>query len=130
MMTKPCREVQGIAMAMLFQGGVVDRRLASRCHSESVSSLAVGLTILAPIAAACIATEMQLFSGLHMYSGDANYGHMIYWLVVAATCAFIAYGRFMLKPCSRGRRCDTAARQSALGRGRLVHYFQSMLLSN
>jgi hypothetical protein len=73
---------------------------------------------------------MQLFSGLHMYSGDANYGHMIYWLAVAAICAFIAYGRFMLKPCSRGRRCHTAARQSALGRGRLVHYFQSMLLSN
>lgn len=56
------------------------------------------LAILAPIAAACIATEMLLFSGLHIYSGDANYGHMIYWLIVAAVCAFIAYGRFVLKP--------------------------------
>jgi DoxX-like family len=56
------------------------------------------LAILAPIAAACIAAEMLLFSGLHIFSGDANYSHMIYWLVVAALCAFIAYGRFALKP--------------------------------
>lgn len=56
------------------------------------------LAILAPIAAACIAAEMLLFSGLHIYSGDANYSHMIYWLIVAAVCAFIAYGRFVLKP--------------------------------
>ena len=56
------------------------------------------LAILAPIAASCIAVEMLLFSGVHMYSGDANYGPMIYWLVVAAICAFVAYGRFALKP--------------------------------
>ena len=56
------------------------------------------LAILAPIAAACIAAEMLLFCGLHIYSGDANYNPMIYWLVVAAICAFIAYGRFVLKP--------------------------------
>ena len=56
------------------------------------------LAILAPIAAACIAAEMLLFSGLHIYSGDANYGPMIYWLVVAAICAFIAYGRFAINP--------------------------------
>jgi len=49
------------------------------------------LAILAPVAAACIAAEMLLFSGLHIHSGDANYGPMIYWLVVAAICAFIAY---------------------------------------
>jgi peptidoglycan/LPS O-acetylase OafA/YrhL len=54
--------------------------------------------ILAPIAAACIAAEILLFSGLHIYSSDANYGPMIYWLVVAAICAFIAYGRLVLKP--------------------------------
>jgi len=41
---------------------------------------------------------MLLFSVVHLYSGDANYGPMIYWLVVAAICAFIAYGRFVLKP--------------------------------
>ena len=56
------------------------------------------LGILAPIAAACIAAEMLLFSGLHIYSGDANYGPMIYWLVVAAISAFIAYGRFAINP--------------------------------
>ena len=54
------------------------------------------LAILAPIAAACIAAEMLLFSGVHIYSGDTNYGPMIYWLVVAAICVFIAYGRIVL----------------------------------
>jgi hypothetical protein len=56
------------------------------------------LAILAPVAAACIAAEMLLFCGLHIYSGDASYSPMIYWLVVAAICAFIAYGRLVLKP--------------------------------
>lgn len=56
------------------------------------------LASLTPIAAACIAAEMLLFCVLHIYSGDMNYGPMIYWLVVAAICAFIAYGRFVLKP--------------------------------
>ena len=56
------------------------------------------LAILAPVAAACIAAEMLLFCGLHIYSGDPNYSPVIYWPVVAAICAFIAYGRFVLKP--------------------------------
>ena len=56
------------------------------------------LAIMVPIAAVCIAAEMLLFSGLHIYSGDLNYGQMIYWIVVAAICAFIAYGRFVLNP--------------------------------
>lgn len=56
------------------------------------------LAILAPIAALCIAAEMLLFCGLHIYSGATNHGPMIYWLVVAAICAFIAYGRFVLEP--------------------------------
>jgi hypothetical protein len=56
------------------------------------------LAILAQIAAICIAAEMLLFSGVHIYSGDANYGPMIYWLVVAVICAFVAYGRFVLEP--------------------------------
>lgn len=54
--------------------------------------------ILAPIAAVVIAAEMLLFCGIHLASGDPNYGPMIYWLVVAAFCAFIAYGRFVLSP--------------------------------
>ncbi len=52
----------------------------------------------APIAAACIAAEMLLFSAVHLASGETNHGPMIYWLVVAAFCAFIAYGRLVLKP--------------------------------
>jgi hypothetical protein len=56
------------------------------------------LAITAPVAAVVIAAQMLLFCGLHLYSGDTNYGPMIYWLVVAALCAFIAYGRFVLKP--------------------------------
>jgi hypothetical protein len=56
------------------------------------------LGILAPVAAIGIAAEMLLFSGLHVRSGDPGYGPMIYWLVVAALCAFVAYGRFAVKP--------------------------------
>jgi hypothetical protein len=56
------------------------------------------LAILAPLAAVVIAAEMLLFCVMHIQSGDANYGQMVYWLVVAAICAFIAYGRFVLRP--------------------------------
>jgi hypothetical protein len=56
------------------------------------------LAILAPIAAGCIAAEMLLFSGLHLYSREASHGEMMYWLVVAAVCIFIVYGRLVLKP--------------------------------
>ena len=56
------------------------------------------LGILVPFAAVCIAAEMLFFCGMQIYSGDSNYSHMIYWLVVAAICAFIAYSRFVLKP--------------------------------
>jgi hypothetical protein len=53
---------------------------------------------LAPIAAVCIAAIMLLYCALHLASGEKNHGEMIYWLVVAAICFFIAYGRFVLKP--------------------------------
>lgn len=56
------------------------------------------LAILAPVAALCIAAEMLLFSGMHIYAGSKHYGAIIYWLVVAAICAFIAYGRFASRP--------------------------------
>jgi hypothetical protein len=58
------------------------------------------LSIVAPAAAIFIAAEMLLFCALYISSGDANYGPMIYWLVVAAVAAFIAYGRFVLRPLS------------------------------
>ena len=54
--------------------------------------------VLAPVAAILIAAEMLFFSGLLIFSGEKNYSHMIYWLVVAAICVFIACGRFVLKP--------------------------------
>lgn len=60
--------------------------------------LSKSLGVLAPVAALCIAAEMLLFSGLSIYSGAPNYGQIMYWLVVALFCAFIAYGRFVLKP--------------------------------
>jgi hypothetical protein len=56
------------------------------------------LANLAPVAATCVAAEMLLFSGLHVYSGAANNGPVAYWLVVAALCTFVAYGRFALEP--------------------------------
>lgn len=52
----------------------------------------------APIAALGIAAEMLLFTGIQLTSGQENHGEAIYWLVVAAVCAFIAYGRLVLKP--------------------------------
>lgn len=56
------------------------------------------LAFLAPIAAICVAAEMLVFCSVHLFSGATNHSHMIYWLVVAAISAFIAYGRFVLNP--------------------------------
>jgi hypothetical protein len=61
-------------------------------------ALSQRLAILAPVAAACIAAEMVLFCGLHVVSGNAFNGQVIYWIVVAAICVFLAYGRLVLKP--------------------------------
>jgi len=58
--------------------------------------------ILAPIAAAFVGAEMLFFSGVHLASGSTDIGPVIYWLVVAAVCAFIVYGRLALKPIRRG----------------------------
>lgn len=59
------------------------------------------LAILAPVAAACIGVEMLLFTALHIYSGSADYGPVMYWLVVAVICAFVTYGRLVRKPFDR-----------------------------
>ena len=50
------------------------------------------LSALAPIAAVCIAAEMLLFCSLHIRSGGEEHGPLVYWLVVAGLCAFVAYG--------------------------------------
>ena len=52
----------------------------------------------APIAALVIAAEMLLFCGVLLASGKGSAGELAYWLVVAAVCGFIAYGRLVLKP--------------------------------
>ena len=53
----------------------------------------------APIAALFIVAEMLAFCVLHRSAGRAHeLGPMMYWLVVAALCAFVAYGRFVLAP--------------------------------
>lgn len=52
----------------------------------------------APIAAACIAVEMLLFSAVHLASGAKAHGPMYYWLGVAALCGFVAYGRLVQLP--------------------------------
>ena len=57
--------------------------------------------VLAPIAATCIAGEMILLCGVYTVSGNIDASHPVYWLVVAAICAFIAYSRFSLRPISR-----------------------------
>ena len=54
------------------------------------------LAILAPIGAVGIALEMLFLCSVHLRSGATRYGQLIYWLVVAALCAFVAYGRFVL----------------------------------
>jgi len=56
------------------------------------------LAVLAPLAAIVIAAIMLLYCVVHLVSGDPNHGQMVYWLVVAAVCAFIAYGRLVLRP--------------------------------
>jgi len=56
---------------------------------------------------------MLLFCVLHISASESNYGPMIYWLVVAAICAFIAYGRFVLRPfqsCENERIIEPAGR--------------------
>ncbi|QDV26373.1 DoxX family protein [Aureliella helgolandensis] len=54
------------------------------------------LDFLAPAAAICIAAEMLIFIVLHYFSGDSTFGPMIYWIMVAVVCGFIAYGRLVL----------------------------------
>jgi uncharacterized membrane protein len=56
------------------------------------------VSILTPIAALAVAAEMLFMCAVHLRSGAPNYGPMIYWLVVAGICGFLAYARFALEP--------------------------------
>jgi len=44
---------------------------------------------------------MLYLSGVHLASGSSSIGPVVYWLVVAAICAFIVYARLALKPVRR-----------------------------
>src|SRR5262245_39058298 len=61
-------------------------------------ALSKRMSRLAPLAAAVIAAEMLLFCVVFLVSGATTYSEMVYWIVVAAICAFITYGRLALKP--------------------------------
>jgi len=52
----------------------------------------------APLAATIIAAEMLLFCVVHLFASGKDNNQLIYWLVVALICGFVAYGRFVLKP--------------------------------
>lgn len=48
---------------------------------------------LAPVAALVIAGEMLLFCVVHLFSGVAEHGELVYWIVVAALCGLVAFPR-------------------------------------
>lgn len=56
------------------------------------------LVLLVPGAAICIAVIMLSFCAIHFISGNNNLSSPVYWLVVAALCALIAYGRIVVRP--------------------------------
>ena len=56
------------------------------------------LGIFAPLGAIGIAMVMLAFCVIELHSASINMGSITYWLVVTAVCAFIAYGRLILKP--------------------------------
>jgi FtsH-binding integral membrane protein len=51
-----------------------------------------------PLAAGYIAAEMLFFSSLHLRAAESDNSPVVYWLVVAAFCAFIIFGRLSLRP--------------------------------
>jgi len=56
------------------------------------------VVLLVPSAAICIAVIMLSFCAIHFIAGNTGFSSPAYWLVVAALCAFIAYGRIVLRP--------------------------------
>jgi hypothetical protein len=61
-------------------------------------ALSKKLGVATPLAAGFIVFEMLIFCVLHLTSGKGETSELVYWLVVALICGFIAYGRFSLKP--------------------------------
>ena len=63
-----------------------------------VGAFSKSLAKLVSFSAIFIGAEMLLFCGMTIFSGGTNYNQVIYWLVVAAISAFIAYDSMKLKP--------------------------------
>ncbi|GAB3012636.1 hypothetical protein [Bowmanella dokdonensis] len=59
------------------------------------------LAFLVPVAAGLLVAEMLLFCGLQLYFAEGQYSPLVYWLIVAALCSFVAYGRMVLEPLSQ-----------------------------
>jgi hypothetical protein len=76
-----------------------------------VPALYKRLSAFAALAAAFIAVEMLLYCGLHLASGNAAHGQLVYWLVVAALSALVAYARSALRPVSALPAHSNASRQ-------------------
>lgn len=68
------------------------------CALGLIATAYAPLAVLAPFAAVGIALEMLFLCAVHLRSGATRHGQMIYWLVVAVLCAFIACGRFGILP--------------------------------
>ncbi len=68
-----------------------------------VPAVRKSLGLVVPVVAGAIAAEMLLFSGVHLASGSTEHGELVYWLVVAAVCGFLAYGRAALRPIEASR---------------------------
>ena len=51
------------------------------------------LAALATIAAAYIAAEMLVFCAMEIATHRPDWGHVLYWVIVAAVSAFVIYGR-------------------------------------
>jgi hypothetical protein len=54
------------------------------------------LPVLTPIAAAAVAAESALICAFYIYYGDSS--PLVYSVAMVVIAAFIAYGRFVLKP--------------------------------
>ena len=78
---------QGVVYAFDNVGGVWQQAQEITASDAAPSNQFGGWLALA-VGAVCIAAEMLVFTALHLS----------YWLVVAAICAFTAYGRFVLQP--------------------------------
>jgi peptidoglycan/LPS O-acetylase OafA/YrhL len=55
----------------------------------------------APAAAIGIALEMLLFALIHQHSGEGSRSQLLYWVIVAAICALIAWGRLTARQAVR-----------------------------